>query len=232
MTQQYYNAVGEMYRSNAVEQNRDYQLISQMAYFDNDVNNVEESKRKFEILNKAAPLRLLNQNDYAGILYYSGSKDKAFEILNNLKHYKRTKEQASLTLAKLQLLDSNIIAAKKSLADLEYKFIIDNFNQLADLHINFGLYNSFFDLMLKTIQDPKYLLKLTDDDLLKWSYIGQMSGDKRQVFTVTAIKSGNYLLDGLGRFRDKNDSLKVVQLIEDIHLKRKNYDALREIENY
>lgn len=207
-------------------------LLNQLGFLKSDYGLSAESIKIFEKMNQMSPNRLINNHDYAWLLFKNNQISKSFDVIDNVIQKQSYNQKAILLKTRFLLERKNYIDAFKTLNKFDSKETIKYFKDITDLVFEYQVYNEFYDFLYQKYHSNLDDFKLTDEQLLIWSEIAQLSKNKKQVFSVFSYYAGNTLLGDNSQFRNKKDSLRVLELINMVHEGKANYDVILSLKDF
>ncbi len=207
-------------------------LLNQLGFLKFDYGLSAESIKIFEKMSQMSPNRLINNHDYAWILFKNNQIRKSFEVLDKIIITQKHNQKAILLKTRLLFETKQYQAAFNTLDKFEAEQTIKNFKEIIDLVIEYQAYDKFHDFLFKKFNSNLEILKLTEEQLLLWSEMAQQSKNKKQIYTVFAFYSGNTLLGKNGQFRSKKDSTKVIDLINQVYEGKISSDVILSLKDF
>jgi O-antigen ligase/tetratricopeptide (TPR) repeat protein len=208
-------------------------LLNQKGFLEFESGRKSQGIRTFEVMNQLSPNRLINHYDYAWILYNSNQMSKSISILDKVIKTQQFNSKAILLKARIYFEKKMVEQAFEALKAFTPKEIIEHFKEITDLIFEYGQYKPFYYFIYAKFH-PDHIsdLVLTEEQLLTWAQIAQLSKDKAQVYSVFSYYAGNTLMGANGHFRQKQDSLKVLDLIDKVHQGTVNYDIILTLRDF
>lgn len=202
-------------------------LLNQLGFLKLDYGLSDESVKIFEKMNRMSPNRLINNHDYALVLFKNNQISKSFEVIDKVIQNQKYNQKAILLKTRFFLEKKQSKEAFNAINKFDSKEVLKNFIEITNLVIEYQVYNEFYDFLYEKYGSNLEGFYLENDEkLISWCKIAQLSKNKQHVHTVFSYYTGNTLLGNDGRFRNKKDSLKVIELVNMVHEGRANYDII------
>jgi O-antigen ligase len=208
-------------------------LLNQKGFLEYESGRRNEGIHTFELINQLSPNRLINHYDYAWILYNSNKISESIQVLDKVIQTQQFNSKAILLKARIYFERQMPDQAFEALKAFTPKDIVKHFKEITDLIFEYGQYKPFYYFIYAKFH-PDHIsdLVLTQEQLLIWAQIAQLSKDKAQVYSVFSYYAGNTLMGANGHFRKKQDSLKVLDLIDKVHKGTVNYDSILTLKDF
>ncbi|WP_435353963.1 O-antigen ligase family protein [Emticicia sp. SJ17W-69] len=233
LNQRYFSSIDEVLKTSLNKHSENPVLLNQKGFAEYQSNRKLAGIKTFELMNKLSPNRLINHHDYAWLLFNNNQVSESIYILDKVIKKQHYNSKAIILKARILFESKQSKEAFKALDIYTPKEVIENFKEITNLIFEYQQYNEFYDFIYAKFS-PNHLndFVLTEEQVLIWSQIAQLSKDKKQIYSVFSYFSGNTLLGDDRHFRQKKDSLMVLELIDKVHQGTVNYDVIMTLKDF
>lgn len=228
----YYQNANRILHNSLLRHKENPILLNQYGFIKYESGRVNEGIKLFELMNKLSPNRLINKHDYAWLLFKSNQVNKSIYAIDNVIKGQSNNTPAILLKARILFESKQPKEAFQALDIFDSKETIKYFKEITTLISEYQQYNGFYDFLYKKYNSNLDDFKLSQEQLLIWSHIAQLSKNKKQIYSVFSYYAGNTLLGDNSRFRKKQDSLKVIELIDKVYDGRESSDVVLTLKDF